>query len=46
MEKKGSIKAVAALFFGVSMVGMLLSFGAVNVADLGAEPPTGVVQGP
>jgi hypothetical protein len=45
MEKKGSIKAVAALFVGVSLVGLLLSAGATSATDVGAEP-TAIVQGP
>ena len=38
MEKKGSIKAVAAVFLGVSLMGLLLSVGATSATDVGADP--------
>jgi len=45
MEKKRSIKAVAAVFLGVSLVGLLLSLGATAATDIDADP-TAIVQGP
>ena len=45
MEKKGSIKAVAAVFLGVSLTGLLLSVGATSAADVGADPAA-IVQLP
>ena len=45
METKRSIKAVAAVFLGVSLVGLLLSAGATGATDVGATPAT-IVQGP
>lgn len=37
MEKKRSIKAVAAVFLGVSLMGLLLSVGATGASDVGAD---------
>ena len=45
MKKKGSIKAVAAVFLGVSLVGLLLSAGATGATDVGADPAA-IVYGP
>jgi hypothetical protein len=45
METKRSIKAVAAVFLGVSLVGLLLSLGATAATDVGAEPAA-ITQGP
>ena len=45
MEKKRSIKAVAAVFLAVSLVGILLSAGATSATDVGVEPAA-ILQGP
>ena len=45
MEKKGSIKAVAALFLRVALVGIFLSVGATSVTDVDAKTAA-IVQGP
>jgi hypothetical protein len=48
METRSSIKAVAVLFVGVSVVGLLLSIGAVGAtaASDGDTAPAVVLQGP
>ena len=45
MEKKGSFKAVAAVYLGVSLVGLLLSVGATSATAVGSEPAP-IVEGP
>jgi hypothetical protein len=45
METKRSIKAVAAVFLGVSLVGLLLSAGATGAGAVGAEAAA-IVYGP
>lgn len=45
MEKKRSIKAVAAVFLAVSLVGILLSAGATGATDVGSEPAA-IIQAP
>ena len=45
METKRSIKAVAAVFLGVALGGLLLTLGAVGAADVDADPAA-IVQGP
>jgi hypothetical protein len=45
METKRSIKTVAAVFLGVSLVGLLLSLGGTGAVDVSAEPAA-IVQGP
>lgn len=43
METKRSIKAVAAVFLGVSLMGLLLSVGATSATEAAADPATVVV---
>jgi|KBSMisStaDraftv2_1062788.scaffolds.fasta_scaffold1398810_2 hypothetical protein len=45
METKRSIKAVAAVFLGVALGGLLLTLGAVGVTDVDPDPAA-IVQGP
>lgn len=45
METKRSIKAVAAVYLGVSLVGLLLSVGATSATAVGSEPAP-IVEGP
>ena len=44
METKRSIKTVAAVFLGISLVGLALSLAGTGV-DVSAEP-SAIVQGP
>ncbi len=45
MEKKGSIKTVAAVVLGTSLVGLLLSIGSTGATEVGSEPAA-IIQAP